>query len=118
MSRLAAVVWLASVVLDTAGRLAFKSAAVTETAGSEWRRWQSMLRSPMLLLGIVCFCLEFVDWLALLSLVPLSQAVLLGAINIATVSVAGRLVFGERLDASRIGGILLITVGVILAGVS
>lgn len=75
-----------------------------------------MLHSPPLWLGVFCFCLEFVAWLALLSLIPLSQAVLIGSINIATVALAGRMVFGERLTRLRIIGIALIAVGVALAG--
>ena len=74
------------------------------------------LRSPALLAGIVCFCLEFVVWLALLSLIPLSQAILIGSINIVSVAVAGRIVFGERLGSTRTAGIALIAIGVALAG--
>ena len=75
-----------------------------------------MLRSPGLWAGVVCFVLEFVLWLALLSLIPLSLAILLASINIVTVALAGKLVFGERLNATRIAGIALIAVGVALAG--
>jgi drug/metabolite transporter (DMT)-like permease len=101
--------WIASVVLDTAGRVAFKSAAVT----GDWKR---KLRSPALAIGVVCFCLEFVVWLALLSLIPLSQAILIGSINIVTVALSGRVLFGERLDATRAAGVALIAIGVALAG--
>jgi drug/metabolite transporter (DMT)-like permease len=116
MSKLALCVWLCSVLLDTAGRIAFKAAAVTGDPGGEWQRWKRMIRSPALWIGIVCFGLEFVVWLALLSLIPLSQAILIGSINIVAVALAGRLFFRERLDAIRLGGIALITVGVALAG--
>ncbi|MCU1245784.1 MAG: rane protein [Acidobacteria bacterium] len=116
MSKLALSVWLGSVLLDTAGRLAFKAAAVTGATGGEWQRWRRMFCSPALWIGILCFGLEFVVWLALLSLIPLSQAILIGSINIVAVALAGRLFFRERLDAIRLGGIALITLGVALAG--
>ncbi|MGZ7078097.1 MAG: EamA family transporter [Thermoanaerobaculia bacterium] len=116
MSKIALCVWLASVLLDTAGRVAFKSAALTSNIEGEWQRWKQMLRSRVLWTGIVCFCLEFVVWLALLSLIPLSEAILIGSINIVAVAIAGRLFFRERLDATRVAGIVLITVGVALAG--
>ena len=116
MSSLALCLWIGSVLLDTTGRLAFKSAAMTGSVEGEWQRWKAMLRSPALWAGILCFCLEFVVWLALLSLIPLSQAILIGSINIVAVALAGRMFFRERLDATRIAGFALITIGVALAG--
>jgi drug/metabolite transporter (DMT)-like permease len=118
MSKLAVCVWVASVLLDSIGRLALKSAAVSSPIDSEWQRWKRMLRSPPLWAGIVCFCLEFIVWLALVSLIPLSQAILIGSINIVVVALAGRVIFRERLDAARISGIALIAIGVALAGTS
>ena len=108
MPHLAVVLWIANILLDTAGHLAFKSAATGD--------WKSMLRSSRLWGGIACFALEFVAWLALLSLIPLSQAVLIGSINIVVVMMAGRLMFHERLDATRLAAMSLIAVGVALAG--
>jgi drug/metabolite transporter (DMT)-like permease len=118
MSKLALCVWLTGVLLDTAGRVAFKSAAVTGRIDGQWQRWKRMLRSPALWIGVACFCLEFVAWLALLSLIPLSQAILIGSINIVVVALAGRLFFRETLDVTRWAAIALITAGVALAGVS
>jgi drug/metabolite transporter (DMT)-like permease len=118
MSSLATCLWIGSVLLDTAGRLAFKSAALTESGAGEWQRWKEMLRSPALWAGILCFCFEFVVWLALLSLIPLSQAILIGSINIVVVALAGRLFYRERLDATRIAAFVLISIGVALAGIA
>ena len=118
MSTLATCLWIGSVLLDTTGRLAFKSAAITDSPDGEWQRWKRMLRSPALWAGILCFCLEFVVWLALLSLIPLSQAILIGSINIVVVALAGRVFFRERLDTTRIAGFVLIAIGVALAGVA
>jgi drug/metabolite transporter (DMT)-like permease len=115
VSFLALFFWLLNVTLDTAGHLAFKAAAITEHE-TEWRRWRQMLARPVLWLGIFCFVFEFMAWLALLSLVPLSYAVLIGSINIVAVVVAGRVLFDERLDRMRVAGISLITLGVALAG--
>jgi drug/metabolite transporter (DMT)-like permease len=115
MPALAIFFWIANIFLDTAGHLAFKAAAVTENDG-ELQRWKRMLSSPRLWIGIVCFCLEFAVWFALLSLIPLSQAMLIGSINIVIVMLAGRVLFHERLDGMRIAGMTLIAVGVALAG--
>lgn len=115
MPKLAIVLWIANVLLDTAGHLAFKSVAVTG-GDAELQRWKTMLSSQRLWIGIACFCFEFAVWFALLSLIPLSQAMLIGSINIVVVMLAGRALFRERLDAMRIAGMTLISIGVALAG--
>ncbi len=104
-----------NVVVDTAGHMALKHAAIGEY-GSEWQRWGEMLSSWPLWIGIICFCLEFVLWLMLLSMLPLSTGVLLTAFNTVAIMIAGRIIFHELLDPLRIIGIGLITLGVILVG--
>lgn len=115
MSNLAIFFWISNILLDTTGHLAFKSAAITEHE-AELQRWKMMLSSPMLWIGIVCFSIEFGVWFALLSLIPLSLAMLIGSINIVIVMLAGRLLFQERLDRLRVAGMWLIAIGVGLAG--
>lgn len=115
MSPLALFFWISNITLDTVGHLAFKSAAVAEHE-VELQRWKKMLSSPLLWIGIACFSLEFAVWFFLLSLVPLSLAILIGSINIVAVMLAGRLLFRERLDRMRVAGMTLIAIGVALAG--
>ena len=115
MSRLATALWVLNIFLDTAGHLSFKAAANANAAAGR-RSLLTMLRSIRLWIGIACFCLEFAVWFALLSLIPLSQAVLVGSINIVVLMIAGRLLFRERLDRLRVGGMILIAAGVALAG--
>jgi drug/metabolite transporter (DMT)-like permease len=115
MSRLAGALWVFNIFLDTIGHLSFKAAASTK-ATAEQNRWRRMFGSVYLWIGIGCFCLEFAVWFALLSLIPLSQAVLIGSINIVVVMLAGRLLFRERLDPLRLTGMALIAAGVALAG--
>jgi len=116
LSTLAILVWIMNIVVDTVGHMAFKSAAITEHE-SEWHRWKKMLSSIPLWVGIVCFCLEFVLWLVLLSILPLSSGVLLGTINMFAIMVAGRLLFRELLDPMRMLGMIFIILGVVLVGV-
>jgi drug/metabolite transporter (DMT)-like permease len=115
MSRLATILWIINIFLDTAGHLSFKAAADAKAADARGS-WLTMFRSVYLWTGLVCFCLEFAVWFALLSLIPLSQAVLVGSINIVVLMIAGRLLFRERLDRLRVGGMILIAAGVALAG--
>ena len=118
LTSIAILIWVLNVTLDTVGHVALKFAAVSDQEStSELSRWKFMLGSVPLWIGIACFCLEFVVWLAFLSVLSLSQGVLLGAINMVSIVIAGRFIFGERLDMMRLIGISLIAVGVVLVGV-
>lgn len=116
ISSLVALLWVLNVVLDTGGQLAFKAAA--NAPGDGLARWLHMARRPWLWLGIGCYVIEFLIWIAFLSLLPLSEAILLGSINIVAVMVAGRILFGEKLTRLRMAGILLVTLGVAIVGVA
>jgi drug/metabolite transporter (DMT)-like permease len=108
--------WIANVVLDTGGQLAFKAAAGDERAGDGLARWKYMLARPWIWIGIGCYVAEFLVWIAFLSLVPLSEGVLLGSINIVAIMIAGRFLFNERLSPLRVTGILLVAAGVAIVG--
>ena len=115
MPGVAVILWVVNVFLNAAGHLAFKAVAVTDDE-KELQRWKTMMAAPWLWAGIVCFVIEFAVWFALLSLIPLSQAMLIGSINIVIVMLAGRIFFRERLDGMRIAAMWLIAIGVALAG--
>lgn len=114
MSMLVFLLWSANVVCDTGGQLAFKAAATTPDDGRG--RWRTMAGSPWLWVGISAYVAEFLAWLAFLSLVPLSEGVLLGSINIVAVMIAGRILFAEKLTRLRVAGILLVAAGVAVVG--
>jgi drug/metabolite transporter (DMT)-like permease len=116
MHGLVFALWLANLLLDTGGQLAFKAAAGDERAGDGIARWKYMLRRPWIWTGICCYVVEFVVWVAFLSLVPLSEGVLLGSINIVAIMIAGRFLFHDRLSPMRVTGILLVAVGVAIVG--
>ena len=118
ISSLVAGLWLFNVVLDTGGQLAFKAAAGNPLAGDGLARWKHMAARPWLWLGIASYVIEFLVWIAFLSLIPLSEGVLLGSINIVAIMVAGRFLFGEKLTRLRVLGILLVTLGVTIVGVA
>ncbi|SEO68376.1 EamA-like transporter family protein [Luteibacter sp. UNC138MFCol5.1] len=116
MHGLVLALWIANVLLDTAGQLAFKAAAGDERAGDGLARWRYMFARPWIWTGIACYVAEFVVWIAFLSLVPLSEGVLLGSINIVAIMIAGRLLFREKLSPLRVTGILLVAAGVAIVG--
>jgi drug/metabolite transporter (DMT)-like permease len=118
MTPLVAGLWALNMLVDTAGQLAFKAAATADhRAGTGLARWAWMVRRPWLWIGVSCYVVEFLVWLAFLSLVPLSDGVLLGSINIVAVMVAGRFLFREKLSRMRVIGILLVSAGVAIVGV-
>lgn len=112
------ILWLSNIMLDTGGQLAFKAASLAPRPANAGSHWLKLLVQPWLWLGIGCYVLEFLIWLAFLTLVPLSEGVLLGSINIVAIMLGGRLLFGERLSGLRIAGVLLIALGVAIVGAS
>ncbi|WP_198972175.1 EamA family transporter [Xylophilus sp. ASV27] len=116
LSPLVIVLWVLNVLVDSGGQLAFKAAAGDPRAGDGLARWKWMARRPWLWVGIGCYVAEFLLWLAFLSLVPLSDGVLLGSINIVAIMVAGRFLFAEKLSRMRVTGILLVSIGVAVVG--
>ena len=117
MTPLVALLWALNVLVDSGGQLAFKAAASAPGAGTGRARWRFMAARPWLWIGVGCYVAEFLVWLAFLSLVPLSEGVLLGSINIVAIMVAGRLLFRERLSPMRVAGIVLVSLGVAVVGV-
>ncbi|OTG67645.1 EamA family transporter [Acinetobacter silvestris] len=117
MSPIVIGIWLLTICIDTFGQLAFKAAASENTEHDGWAHWRKMASRPWLWLGICCYIFEFVVWLAFLSLVPLSDGVMLGSINIVVIMLAGRLFFKEKLTKNRLIGVVLITLGVTIVGI-
>lgn len=114
----ALTLWILNIAVDTGGQLAFKRAALIPVPAdkSPLLRWTHSGRMPWIGAGVACYIVEFVAWLAFLSLVPLSQGVLLASINIVTLALAGRFAFAESLDGLRLAGIALIAGGVAIVG--
>ncbi|MDB5888080.1 MAG: hypothetical protein JWM03_952 [Rhodocyclales bacterium] len=108
--------WASNILVDSAGQLAFKAASVEPGTAEGMARWRHMLRRPWIWVGVACFVVEFVLWLAFLSLVPLSEGVLLGMFSIVTIMVGGRIWFHEHFTRLRLIGILLIVLGVAIVG--
>ena len=116
MTPLASLLWAVNLLVDTTGHLAFKAAAGRTGELEGLSHWKAMASRPMMWIGIACFVAESWLWLALLSYIPLSVAVMVGSINIIGVMIGGRLLFGEKLTKARLAGIGLVAIGVAMAG--
>lgn len=110
------LLWMANMVCDTCGQLAFKAAAVENRNFTGWAYWRHMLRRPWIYVGSMAYILEFAVWLAFLSVVTLPEGVLLCMVNTVLVMVGGRLLFKEHFTRHRIIGVCLILGGVALVG--
>ena len=82
MPSLPILLWSTNLVLDTVGHIAFKYAARDDAPHDAPVHWLQTARRPSLWVGLCCFGVEFLVWLAFLSVVPLSQGVLVGSFNI------------------------------------
>lgn len=116
MSSLIVVLWIANVCFDTLGQTAFKYAARSPDSHNGIAYWSQLFRKPWLWVGIGSYLCEFLLWLAFLTLVPLSEGILLGSINIIAVMIVGRFLFQETLTPLRVTGILLVAAGVAVVG--
>ncbi len=116
MSPLATLLWLINLIFDTAGQLALKAASLHGKELDGFARWKAMAANIFIWIGIGCFVGEFFFWLSFLSLVPLSQGVLVGCVNILGVMIGGKIFFNEKITLARAGAISLIALGVALVG--
>ncbi|MCF5544530.1 EamA family transporter [Pseudomonas salomonii] len=116
MSQLTFILWILNVIVDTAGQIAFKAAATNSAEHSGMAHWRHMLERPWFWIGITLYVFEFVLWIAFISLVPLSVAVMLGSFNIVVIMIAGRIWFKESLTKWRLIGIMLIALGTLVVG--
>lgn len=109
--------WIVSICCDTVGQISFKLAAISPKNRDNWYYWLDLLRNYWLWIGVSSYGIGFLLWIAFLTLLPLSQAILLGSANIITVMIVGRFLFKEQLTPFRIIGVCLITAGVVLVGI-
>jgi drug/metabolite transporter (DMT)-like permease len=116
MTPLATLIWVLNLFCVTVGHLSLKAAATVEQDGGIVARWAAMLKDVWVWVGIAAFAAEFLLWLAFLSLVPLSVAVLMGSLDTIAVSIGGRIFFGEALTLRRNVSTALIATGVVLVG--
>jgi len=116
MTPLATVLWVLNLLCVTVGHLSLKAGATARSEGGFVERWTAMLHDVWVWIGIAAFAAEFLLWLAFLSLVPLSVAVLVGSLDTIAVSIGGRIFFGEALTLRRTFSTALIATGVVLVG--
>lgn len=102
-------------VLLKAGSTSAKQ-ATAEGSATLVASYQAMLTSPLTLAGLALYAASALLWLRVLTGVPLSQAYPFVALGIVLTTLAGILVFGEPVVATRVAGTALVLGGVLLVG--
>ena len=109
-----------SLACDAAGQLSFKRAALRGgSAAASWQaQWLQFVADPCVWVGIGLFVAEFLLWLAVLSVLPLSTGVLLSSAGTVVMLAAGRIFFHEKLGPMQVLGAWLIAIGVAIVGMA
>lgn len=89
------------------GGLAFKRGELVSTA-------VRIATEPYIIIGILLFVISMVVWLAVLSRMELSRAYPMVSISYVLVALMARAFLGEQLGLTRVAGIAVILVGVVL----
>jgi multidrug transporter EmrE-like cation transporter len=79
-----------------------------------WRELIPILKVPFVSLGLFCYALSAVLWIAVVSKVDLSLAYPMVSVAYVAVFVASWFLFGERISAVRMAGLVLIVAGVLV----
>jgi drug/metabolite transporter (DMT)-like permease len=105
-------------VFDTCAHLCLKAGAVADGGGDVQgiKAWISMISNKWIALGIFTYVFQLFSWFWFLSVVPLSQAMLLACFDIFLIALGGKFLFKEHMSAKRVAAISLIAVGVALVG--
>jgi drug/metabolite transporter (DMT)-like permease len=115
-SALATQLWLANLTFDIVGHLSFRAASLQAGKAEGLRYWRAMASRGFLWLGVAAFVCELLMWIGFLTLVPLSQGVMVASANTIGVLIGGRILFGETVTPMRLGAISAIAFGVALVG--
>lgn len=108
-----------SVILESVGQVSLKQSAKRSSTGRTIARMLlEAARDRWLILGIVCFILEFVSWTFALQRLDVSLAYQLSCLTLITVTLFSRLLLTEQIAGYRWMGLICIFLGSILVGAS
>jgi len=107
--------WVLFIVVETATQVAFKYAGATldDRSGLAHLVAQA-LSTPVVLLGFGLYFAGFLVWMTILKDVDLGRAFPMTAIIYVSTLVAAVFLFHERLNPTRIAGVVVIALGVAL----
>jgi multidrug transporter EmrE-like cation transporter len=110
---------LTGVMLNAAAQLLLKAGVQTTGqiglgAAQLWGSLRALAFEPYILSGLACYAVSVVVWVLALSRVPVSVAYPLLSMGYIVTAIAAWQLFGEQLGTTRVVGIAVIIVGVVL----
>ncbi|CEG57368.1 membrane protein of unknown function [Legionella fallonii LLAP-10] len=109
------IIWglLIAIILDTFIQLIWKKFAIEITIDTNFiNQFQSYIKNPLLLLMLILFATQLINWLLLLTKTDLSFVYPLTALSYVTIAISSHYFLGESLSWLKILGILIIMIGV------
>ncbi|GBF78096.1 hypothetical protein PA598K_06701 [Paenibacillus sp. 598K] len=104
---------LLNILLLVVGQYVWKL-GLTQAGGLGWHNLLQVVASPLILLGIACYGLATLLWLAVLSRLPLSSAYPMQSLAYVFGLIVAWLLLGEAIPANRWLGTGLILAGVLV----
>ena len=104
----------AIIACDVAGRLCFKAGAdrlPTHHGPGRGDFYRGLLSDGWLLAGIAAFAGQFIIWVTILSMMPLSAAFPIATLAVLMAALAYRAFVSARLDAGQFAGVVLVMAG-------
>jgi multidrug transporter EmrE-like cation transporter len=117
------IVWsllLTGVALNAAAQLLLKAATrhsgalVSDAGRVEWVNATALWTAPPLWIGLGCYGVSVILWLGALSRLPVSVAYPMLSLGYVVNAVAAAVLFGEAVTVTKLAGIGLIGLGVIV----
>lgn len=110
---------LLGVLLNAGAQLLIKAGAeristISFSWANAWPMGLQVASSPFIILGLVLYVVSVVIWIGVLSRVPVSVAYPMLSLGYVVNAIAAYYLFGESFTMLRMGGILLILMGVYL----
>lgn len=108
---------LAAVFLGAIGQIVMKRGMQLYgevSATSVWSQLVPILKTPQVTIGLLCYAVSAVLWIAVVSNVDLSLAYPMVSLAYVVVFVASWLFLGEHISPLRLVGLLIIVAGVIV----
>lgn len=106
-----------SILLGAVGQVLMKLGATklnTAASASLMAKLLTMFTQPFIIEGLICYGLSAVCWIFGLTRLPLSSAYPMVAIGYVIVFILAVLLFKETVSLVKIGGLLMIVMGVIV----